>query len=150
MEKKKKMVVCSYTGEIEKQTDPEAVPAVPGSSNKVSAIDLAVRRLNEDQLQKLAICFNTAYWIANNELPFNLYPSVLELQTVNGVDLAESYKSENACRRFMPFIYKDVQNVGEDSLKQARVLSTVFDGATDVSVYENRLVYARVVGSIFS
>ena len=49
----------------------------------------------------------------------------------------------------MPFIYKDVQNVREDSLKQAMVLSIVFDGATDVSVYENELVYARVIGSIF-
>ena len=115
----------------------------------VGAMDLAVRRLNEDQLQKLAICFNTAYWIAKNELPFTLYPSVLELQTANGVDLAESYKSDNACRRFMPFIYKDVQSVGEDSMKQARVLSIMFDGATDVSVCENELVYARVVGSIF-
>ena len=55
------MAVCSYTGEIEKQSDPDAVPNVPASSNKVGAMDLAVRRLNEDQLQKLAICFNTAY-----------------------------------------------------------------------------------------
>ena len=31
MKEKKKMVVCSYTGEIERQSDPEAVPDVPGS-----------------------------------------------------------------------------------------------------------------------
>ena len=77
-ERKEKMVVCSYTGQIEKQSDPQAcVLDVPGSSNVVGAMDLAFRRLNEDQLQKLAICFNTAYWIDKNEPPFTLYPSVL-------------------------------------------------------------------------
>ena len=56
-ERKEKMVVCSYTGQIEKQSDPQArVLDVPGSSNVVGAMDLALRRLNEDQLQKLAIC----------------------------------------------------------------------------------------------
>ena len=116
-------IPVSKRTQIERQSDPEAVPDVPGSSIVVGAMDLAVRRLNEDQLQKLAVCFNTAYWIAKNELPFTLYPSVLELQTVNGlngVDLAETYKSDNACRRFRPFIYNDVQSVREDSLKQTR------------------------------
>ncbi|XP_014669372.1 PREDICTED: uncharacterized protein LOC106810507 [Priapulus caudatus] len=145
MKEKKKMVVCSYTGDIENKSTSEAAQAVSGCSNVVGAMDLAIRKLNEDQLQKLSVCFRSAYWIAKNELPFTLYPSVLELQQVNGVELAASYKTDNACRRFMPFIYKDLQSVSEDVLNQSRVLSIMFDGATDVSVCENELVYARVI-----
>ncbi|KAH3846674.1 hypothetical protein DPMN_088976 [Dreissena polymorpha] len=65
----------------------------------------------------------SAYWIANNELPFTLYPSVLDLQKINGVELVLSYKTDMACRRFMTFIYKDLQSVTDDLLKQSEGVS---------------------------
>lgn len=50
----------------------------------------------------------------------------------------------------MPFIFKDIQEVSDDLMNKARVISIMFDGATDVSVCENELVYARVVSYLLS
>ncbi|KAH3821179.1 hypothetical protein DPMN_122940 [Dreissena polymorpha] len=48
-------------------------------------------------------------------------------------------------QRFMEFIFRDIQSNSIALLKNARVLSIMFDGATDVAVCENEIVYARVV-----
>ena len=100
-------------------------------------MDIAIRRLNEDQIKQLTVCFNTAYFTAKEELPFTLYPELLSLQEKNGVSLPS--------RRFMEFIDKDIQANPKTLLKETNVFSILFDGATDVSISENEIVYARIV-----
>lgn len=137
-------------------SETQSEPAVAGPSNAESSdqacqpavigpIDVAIRRLNEEQKSQLTACFNTAYFIAKEELPFTLYPSLLSLQQKNGVILPNSYRTDQACRRFIEYIYDDIQTESRCLLTNARVLSIMFDGATDVSVSENEIVYARVV-----
>ncbi|KAH3782815.1 hypothetical protein DPMN_160735 [Dreissena polymorpha] len=100
MKENKQTVVCSYTGDIDSLANSQTLIDIPGCSNAVVAMDLSIRKLNKDNLQKLTVCFNSAYWIAKNELPFTLYPSLLDSQKINGVELALSYKTDIACRRY--------------------------------------------------
>jgi hypothetical protein len=100
MKEKKQVVSCSYTGDIQ-STSTSVTTEASGGENVVGVLDLSIKKLNKDQLKKLAVCFNSAYWVAKNEMPFTMYPSVLELQQINGVDLAKSYKSDKACSRYI-------------------------------------------------
>jgi hypothetical protein len=45
----------------------------------------------------------------------------------------------------MEYIYTDIQNQNLKWLKDARVLSIMFDGATDTAVCENEIIYARFI-----
>ncbi|KAH3893532.1 hypothetical protein DPMN_017679 [Dreissena polymorpha] len=96
-------VHCSCTGEVaalSSVSNDGLQPAVIGP------LDIAVRKLNEDQRKKLSmiVFFNTVYFVAKRELPFSLYPDLLKLQSQNGVDPPSSYLTIQACRRFMEFI----------------------------------------------
>jgi hypothetical protein len=146
MKEKSGTVVCSYTGEVN-TTATECLANDPDVLQPpiVGALDIAVQRLNENQKEKISHAFNTAYFIAKNELPFTLYPKILELQAKNGVELPSSYQTDMACRRFMKYIYTDIQNQNLKGLKDARVLSIMFDGATDIAVCENEIIYARFI-----
>ena len=108
-------------------------------------MDVAIRRLNDDQAEQLQVCFNTAYFVAKEELPFTMYPSLLLLQQKNGVLIPNRYGTDQACRRFMKYIFDDIHEQNRTLVKNSRVLSIMFDGATDVSISENEIVYARIV-----
>ena len=90
MKENKKTVFCSYKGEINSESTSNATEALSGCSNVIGAMDLIVKKMSQDELKQIRLCFNTAYWIAKKELSFNLYPSVLDLQEVNGVKLMDS------------------------------------------------------------
>ena len=49
-------------------------PAVVGPMN------VAIRRLSDEQKKQLRVCFHTAYFVVKEELPFTMYPSLLSLQ----------------------------------------------------------------------
>lgn len=78
---KSSAVVCSYTGKVNNR-------ASQSLNNEVGAIwlpvvgacNIVVQRINENQKEKLWCDFNTAYFVAKNELPYTLYLRVLELQ----------------------------------------------------------------------
>lgn len=132
------------TGEIDTALSSSSYSGVLASA-VIGPLDIAVRNLNESQRLKLEACFNTAYFVTKKEFPFTLYPSLLDLQLKNGVDLPNSYHSDQACRRFTDYIYNDIQKSTFDLLKNAKVLSIIFDGTTDVPVSGNEIVYARAV-----
>lgn len=95
-------VTCTYTGEVQASTSTGAHACrsnQPDCPDVVGRLDIAVRKLNKKQREKLSVCFNTEYWVVKNEMPFTVYPSLLDLQQVNGVRLAKSFKSDQACRR---------------------------------------------------
>lgn len=57
----------------------------------------------------------------------------------NGIQIPLRYRTNKACGRFMEFIHKDNMQETAGSLSNARVISIMFDGATDVSICENEM-----------
>ena len=63
-------------------------------------MDLLIRKMESDQREQLLRLVNTAYHVAKLELPFASFPSLLSLQTKNGLEIGLSYKSDKACSRY--------------------------------------------------
>ena len=63
-------------------------------------MDLLIRKMESDQREQLLRLVNTAYHVAKLELPFASFPSLLSLQTKNGLEIGSSYKSDKACSRY--------------------------------------------------
>lgn len=103
------------------------------------AIDLSLRKLNVEQRVQLVSCFYTAYSIDKKELSFSFCPMK------KGIKFPLSYRTDKACGRFVEIIHKDIMQKTARFLSNARVISLMFDGATDFSIFENEIVYSRFV-----
>ena len=57
--------------------------------------------------------FRTAYVVATEHLPFVKYPTLVNLQKENGIDLGggEYYSTNKACKRFIDSISEDYMDV---------------------------------------
>lgn len=64
-------------------------------------MDVVLKRLSEQNKSILKKVFNTAYMVVKRELPFTVFPDMLNLQIKNGsdIDKLSSYRTDNACRR---------------------------------------------------
>ena len=73
--------------------------------------------------------------------------SILLLSEVekNGAKMETQYKTDNTCRRFVEYIYDDVMRPTFGLLGTCQMMGIMFDGATDKSVSEMELVYARAI-----
>ncbi|KAM3850348.1 zinc finger protein 862-like [Diretmus argenteus] len=109
----------------------------------------AIRQLNAANYEILVKLLNTAYYVLINEEPFTSLPHLLELQIKNSSDLQRltSYKSDQACRRLTPYIADTIRQSIVTSLRNSTAISILFDGATDNSVQEVEVVYARYVNN---
>ena len=72
-------IFTSHTGDITASTS-SGSEVQDGQPILVGPMDVAIRRINEEQKTKLTACFNTAYFIAKEEMPFTMYPNILDLQ----------------------------------------------------------------------
>jgi len=108
-------------------------------------MDIALKKLSEKNVKILKKVFNTAYSVLKSELPFKVYETMMNLQVKNESDIAQlsSYRSDNACRRFAKYISEDIWETNLKAIGSSRVLSVMYDGATDSSVTEVEIVYCR-------
>ena len=74
-----------------------------------------------------------------------LYPKLVSLQVKHFVKIGRQYQSDNACRRFIGYIYEDVMTQTLFHLRTCTMFGIMFDGAMNKSVTEMELVYARLV-----
>nr|XP_057918161.1 zinc finger protein 862 [Doryrhamphus excisus] len=105
----------------------------------------AVRQCLLERKEKIMKLFNTAYYVAQKEKPFVEYQHLLDLQKKNGLDIPKHYTSDNACRRFIPFIFETLKKPQLQNIQNARVISVLADGSTDKSTVEQELVYIRYI-----
>ena len=108
-------------------------------------MDNMIDQLNERNRDILIKLFNTVYFILKFEEPFSALPRLLALQIKNGSSLSRltSYRSDQACRRLALHISNDIREPILRSLRDARMMSVFFDGATDKSTEEVEVVYVR-------
>ena len=59
-----------------------------------------VKKMEHGLQEQLIRFINTAYFVAKYEKPFTDYPRLILLQEVNGLDMGNVYRSDNACRRY--------------------------------------------------
>ena len=96
--------------------------------------------ISEQERQKLRIKFNIAYFIATEQLAYQKYPKLCELQTKLGMNLGSSYLNENAAREFIHFMAKLKLQSIISSVQSATFFSLLMDGSTDSSNSENEMI----------
>ena len=60
---------------------------------------LATMTERDNSLTKMK--FETAYFIAKEELPLKLYPKLLKHKEKQGLEAGQAYRNENSCRVFI-------------------------------------------------
>ncbi|ROI15239.1 Zinc finger protein 862 [Anabarilius grahami] len=116
---------------------------------KATPLPVAFRRqmtVNQsaDEAEMMLI-FNTAYFVAKEELPFTKYKSQLDLQRKNGLKLNKTYNNDTACAQFVGVIADTLKGKTYTKIEDAPYLSIMIDGDTDVSTKECEIIYARIL-----
>ena len=78
-------------------------------------------------------------------MSFKTFPDLIKLQAKNSNCFSGKYANDQACRRFVHFIHKEIENPIYQKIRDANVISVLFDGSTDSSVKEIELVYVRLL-----
>ncbi|XP_033756125.1 uncharacterized protein LOC117338870 [Pecten maximus] len=124
-------------------------PQESSSSSSLAAsgpiVDMA-RKMGEDVEKQIEKLINTAYFVCKEEMPFQSYPSLINLQLKNKADMGNFYRTDNAYRRFVSPIFDELYGAYTEELKTNKFFSIMIDGATDCSVTENELIYVRSLG----
>ncbi|XP_063951982.1 zinc finger protein 862-like [Lytechinus pictus] len=99
--------------------------------------------MEKHRFEQMNRLMSTAYFIVKEELSFRTFPSIVELQIKNGLSLGSMYSSDNACRRFVDFIYNDIMEPIFHEVRSAKHTSILVDSSTDSSNRDLELMYAR-------
>ena len=88
--------------------------------------------MGTDDKKALVIKFNTAYYLAKNERPFNDYPELLELQQKHGVrDIGKTYLTDKKYAEFSRYIAHVIRTKLENDLKSCNHFTCLNDRSTD-------------------
>ena len=91
--------------------------------------------------------FNTAFYIASENLAFSKFKGLCDLQEKNGLDFGSQYKNDKACRDFVENIAAVEKERSQEEIENARFLCVLADGSTDKIITEQESVYVRCTGS---
>lgn len=96
----------------------------------------------------MSVKMNTAYFVAKEELPFTMFPGLLQLQQKNGIQMTNTYSNDTKCAEMVAAAGTLMKEGTAENLRnEARYISVMIDGATDASSTENETVYARCLGT---
>lgn len=87
--------------------------------------------------------FDIAYHLGKNELPFSLFPAIVNLEKRRAVDLGSTYSNSIQAKVFSQYIAEDIRQSNVSKLTASRYISILVDGSTDRSQKEKELLYAK-------
>lgn len=104
-----------------------------------------LQKMSENVREKMTKLFNIAYFVAREEAPFTMFPNLVDLHLTNGLDLGNTYKTDNACRTFVQAIGQSMKDDLVEKLKNTRFFSVMSDSSVDRSVKDQEMVYMTYV-----
>ena len=87
------------------------------------------------------IKFETAYFVAKQELPLSKYKEILNNEKFHGVDIGNSYMTDVKPGEFIDFIAANLKSKLCKDLATANLFSVLCDGSTDSAVIEEEIIY---------
>ena len=97
--------------------------------------------ISEEEHQKLKMKFDIAYFVATEQIAYQKYPKLCELQIRHGVNLGCSYLNENSAKEFVQYMAESKLQSIQSSVQKAAFFSLLMDGSTDASNSENEIVF---------
>ena len=117
--------------------------------NPQNPIEQGLRNMESAVQGKLMKLFNTAYFVAKEEMPFSSFKSLCELQIKNDVDLGNTYFNDHACKNFIESSAEILKADLSEKLNNAspRFFSAMADGSTDSGIIEQELLFVRYLNN---
>ena len=106
---------------------------------------LALGKLKGESLGQMRCLFNTAYFVAQEDLAFTKFEKLCALQSLNGVKMGKQYINDKRPREFVGFIAEAMRHGQSDELSKINYISVMSDSSTDRFVTENEIVYIRYI-----
>jgi len=100
-----------------------------------------LQKMSENVRERMTKLFNIAYFVAKEEAPFTMFPSLVDLHHKNGLELGDTYKNDNACRTFVQAIGQSMKDDLVEKLKNTHFFSVMSDSSVDRSVKDQEMVY---------
>ncbi|XP_071947384.1 zinc finger protein 862-like [Antedon mediterranea] len=94
-----------------------------------------------EEREKIQKLMDICYMMALEEIPFSKFPRIAQLEIRHKVPLGQTYLTEPKCREFSEIIGEVIENETLNKIKEAKYISILSDGSTDVSNLEKELVY---------
>ena len=129
---------CSL--QFEKDSKPHCVEPI-----KAAVQRNVVQLLSEKCHSALQCLFNTAFFVAHEELAFRKFSGLCELQKKNSVQSGDQYKNDKGCKTFISHIAQVETGQIKSAVSDSRFMSILSDGSTDSGIVEQETVYVRYV-----
>ncbi|XP_078670963.1 zinc finger protein 862-like [Branchiostoma floridae x Branchiostoma belcheri] len=104
-------------------------------------IACALHNMDNATKEKLIKLFNIAYFIAREEASFTMFPKLVRLHALNGLNLGLTYRNDQACRTFVSTIGQCMYEELVGKIQSARFFSIMSDSSMDRSILDQELIY---------
>ena len=122
---------------LERKSLAQSIDESPAS---YAPIARALTTISPEEMEKLRVKFDIAYFIAKENIAFTKYRKFCELQARHGVKVGSSYLTNNAAKDFIYFNARSMKNDVVSEVAKAKFFSIFVDGSTDKSNVDNELM----------
>ena len=99
--------------------------------------------MSQAAYSRLDKLFKNAHAIAYESQPLTAVNWISKLDKSKGLEMGDSYKNDKSCRVMISIIASIERRKITALLEQAKFVTVLSDGSTDVSVIENEIIYIR-------
>ena len=92
---------------------------------------------------KTKLKFETAYFIAKEELPLLKYSQILKLEEKHGADIERAYRNRQSGTTFINYIGEELGKRLEEKISGVNFFSVLTDGSEDASVSEKEAIFVQ-------
>ena len=97
--------------------------------------------MEKNEVARIKIKFETAYFVAKQELPLTKYKEIRKHGKFHVVDTGDSYMTDVKAGEFIDVIAVDLKSKLCKDLATANLFSVLCDGSTDSAVIEEEIIY---------
>ncbi|XP_053256807.1 nucleolar complex protein 2 homolog isoform X6 [Podarcis raffonei] len=110
-------------------------------SAKSSPMAQALKTMDSDLRMKVEKLFNIAYFVARENLSFELFPMICALLRKIGIRLGEAHTDDEAAKQIVHYIAESLRLELRDKLSKAKFFGILVDGSTDRLAVASDIIY---------
>ena len=114
------------------------------------SIEIGLARMNGRGAMLTRKKFETAYFIAKQELTLTKFERILALEELHNTELGNAYRNNNMFGEFTDYIAEDLVLKVLQKLKSSNFHSALWDGTADVSVSEKETIFVLYLDKVGS
>ena len=114
--------------------------SVDESPASYAPIFRALTTISPEEMERLRVKFDVAYFIAKENIAFTKYSKICALEERHGVKVGSNYLTNNAAKDFIHFIARYMRTDVVSEVSRTKFFSIYLDGSTDKGNVDNDLM----------